>query len=508
MTTNFRFVASHRVATYAFLTALMMLPLQLKAATDALVFVTDSNWDADNAAEIHLMRPDGSAHRRIQTQYPVSSASMNSTGNWFVYTTPGRKELRLAHISGRRDRVLRPLTHVRSRRGPGLVSWSPDGRRIAYTRYFPPNDIGVEVYDTRTRRFVYQDIFAPELRNGVRARIERLLWSPDSQHFAMIALREDVPFSILRFDYQHIIVASPTLGRKVLDINERASSAPEVFAFASNKSLLVHDGSILGRLDIRSQRLQKIVDLSSVFNPHNIAVSPNGRNLLIDANQISATRSVWNELLGTPRGTGSSRNFAFADSRRLAAAFVTPLNNYSDFFPRSTRISTKMPNFEWRSVPSPNLFRAATCWGWVVTLRGSSSADRIIGTDGPDVIAAGPGNDVINSGRGDDVICAGGGNDVVIGGAGQDIVWGDVEINQQNLDEVVDSGNDRLQGGGGIDALYGNNGDDQLNAGSGNDYLSGGDGDDTLDGGIGFDVLDGGDGTDTCVNYLSEKRCE
>lgn len=487
---------------------MLLLPIQLNAATDALVFVTDSNWDADNAAEIHLMRPDGSAHRRIQTQYPVSSASIDSTGNWFVYTTPGRKELRLAHISGRRDRVLRSLSHVRGRRGPGLVSWSPDGRRIAYTRYFPPNDIGVEVYDTRTRRFIYKDIFAPELRNGVRARIERLLWSPDSQHFAMIALREDVPFSILRFDYRHIIVTSPTLGRRVLDINERASSAPDVFAFASDKSLMVHDGTILGRLDFRTQRTQNIVDLSIAFNPHNIAVSPNGRNLLIDANQIGATRSFWNELVGTPKRSEGSRNFAFADSRRLTAAFVTPLNDYSAFFPSSTRISTRMPNFEWRSVPSANLFRAATCWGWVVTLRGSRDADRIIGTDGPDVIAAGPGNDVINSGRGDDVICAGGGNDVVISGAGRDIVWGDVDINHRNLEEVVDSGDDRLQGGGGIDALYGNDGNDQLNAGSGNDYLSGGAGDDTMDGGIGFDIMDGGDGTDTCVNYLSEKRCE
>jgi Ca2+-binding RTX toxin-like protein len=58
------------------------------------------------------------------------------------------------------------------------------------------------------------------------------------------------------------------------------------------------------------------------------------------------------------------------------------------------------------------------------------------------------------------------------------------------------SGNDRIQGGAGSDALFGDEGNDQLSAGGGSDLLHGGLGNDILNGGSGDDVLFGGAGND------------
>jgi Ca2+-binding RTX toxin-like protein len=58
------------------------------------------------------------------------------------------------------------------------------------------------------------------------------------------------------------------------------------------------------------------------------------------------------------------------------------------------------------------------------------------------------------------------------------------------------AGNDRLSGGGGSDCLYGGIGDDLLSGGSGNDRLDGFRGNDVLKGGGGRDRFEGGTGSD------------
>jgi Ca2+-binding RTX toxin-like protein len=59
-----------------------------------------------------------------------------------------------------------------------------------------------------------------------------------------------------------------------------------------------------------------------------------------------------------------------------------------------------------------------------------------------------------------------------------------------------DAGNDNLQGGGGVDALFGGDGYDFLYGQGGNDSLYGGNQDDVLDGGSGNDTLSGDWGND------------
>jgi Ca2+-binding RTX toxin-like protein len=161
-------------------------------------------------------------------------------------------------------------------------------------------------------------------------------------------------------------------------------------------------------------------------------------------------------------------------------------------------------------------------------IRGTASADTILGGGGSETIHALDGNDTVDAGAGNDIVHAGSGNDTVEGGAGNDtlngevgddtlrggdgsdtisggeggdVLWGDAD--HDTLHGGI--GGDTLHGGIGVDTLNGDAGNDLLNGGDDNDTLRGGDdadtlngddGNDTLDGGAGADTLDGGIGTD------------
>ncbi|MGI8683964.1 MAG: Calx-beta domain-containing protein [Acidimicrobiales bacterium] len=137
-----------------------------------------------------------------------------------------------------------------------------------------------------------------------------------------------------------------------------------------------------------------------------------------------------------------------------------------------------------RDVPLNGSQPVITCFGQVVTIRGTPGNDVLTGTDGPDVIDSGGGDDSITAAGGDDVICSGAGNDIVEPGPGDDIV-------------DAGAGNDVVD-----DEGIGS-GDDLIIAGDGNDVVNSGDGDDAVSGGVGGDVLDldesadpAGDGND------------
>ncbi|QRE78352.1 type I secretion C-terminal target domain-containing protein (plasmid) [Methylobacterium aquaticum] len=143
-----------------------------------------------------------------------------------------------------------------------------------------------------------------------------------------------------------------------------------------------------------------------------------------------------------------------------------------------------------------------------ITATGTSTNERIDGSNSRDTLSGGAGNDTLygndgadslSGGTGNDYLSGGNGNDTLSGGDGRDTLYGE-------------AGNDSLDGGSGNDTLYGGTGNDTLNGGTGDDYLqdyegsnslSGGDGDDIFDyvsygtstGGI--DTLSGGAGRDT-----------
>ncbi len=185
---------------------------------------------------------------------------------------------------------------------------------------------------------------------------------------------------------------------------------------------------------------------------------------------------------------------------------------------------------------------------WLAT-PGRSSNDRFFGEAGNDYINADGGNQFMDGGADDDELYAGAGDDVLIGGDGNDVLGGDLYLQSAPFlatydaggyvtnmvfdgnalaGDVVNYGNDILDGGDGDDTLFGGGGDDLLIGGTGNDRLQGdftngyadlrpglrnllaeplsihgndtiygGDGDDLIDGGGGDDVLYGEAGNDT-----------
>lgn len=84
-------------------------------------------------------------------------------------------------------------------------------------------------------------------------------------------------------------------------------------------------------------------------------------------------------------------------------------------------------------------------------------------------------NNLLNGGAGVDHLYGLRGNDILNGNAGNDILNGGL-------------GNDKINGGLGLDILMGNGGNDILNGGDGSDTLNGGTGEDIMAGGAGGDI--------------------
>ncbi|NEO89366.1 MAG: hypothetical protein F6K56_03525 [Moorea sp. SIO3G5] len=116
-------------------------------------------------------------------------------------------------------------------------------------------------------------------------------------------------------------------------------------------------------------------------------------------------------------------------------------------------------------------------------IKGLEGNDTIHGDRGDDLIQGNQGDDKLKGGRGHDDLDGGSGNDTIRGGRGRD-----------DFDGGLD--NDFLQGGRGNDILDGNHGDDTIKGGRHDDILDGGSGDDILNGGRGSDVMTGGQGYD------------
>jgi VCBS repeat-containing protein len=111
------------------------------------------------------------------------------------------------------------------------------------------------------------------------------------------------------------------------------------------------------------------------------------------------------------------------------------------------------------------------------------------------------GDDRFQGGAGIDEVYAGSGNDRVSGGASDDVLYGnagnDVLVGDTGDDRIFGGyGNDILGGGAGNDRLFGNQGHDALHGGEGHDELNGDAGHDQLHGDAGDDRLLGGDGAD------------
>ncbi|NEN89869.1 MAG: calcium-binding protein [Okeania sp. SIO3H1] len=104
------------------------------------------------------------------------------------------------------------------------------------------------------------------------------------------------------------------------------------------------------------------------------------------------------------------------------------------------------------------------------SLEGGTGNDNVDGLAGNDTLSGFGGEDDINGNRGNDRLSGGDGDDRVNGGLGSDIIFG----NNGDDNLIGRLGNDRMLGGNGEDTLSGGQGRDRLNGGAGNDILTGG----------------------------------
>lgn len=161
-------------------------------------------------------------------------------------------------------------------------------------------------------------------------------------------------------------------------------------------------------------------------------------------------------------------------------------------------------------------------------ITGTSTNDKLFGTEANDVFIASGGNDVLEGFEGDDLFVFAGqenGADKVSGGEGVDTIQGSDEADRIGLKRLVRSDSiELIDGLAGEDLIVGNAGKNRLDfsatdlvgitrieAGAGNDFLKGSAGDDVLVGGAGNDKVFGlggddefrfssGDGRDTLIN--------
>lgn len=107
--------------------------------------------------------------------------------------------------------------------------------------------------------------------------------------------------------------------------------------------------------------------------------------------------------------------------------------------------------------------------------------DVVQGDEGDDLLKAGRGRDVLDGGVGNDIVLSGSGTDVVFGGDGADLLYGDgltPDVGAEfglggSVGDPALMDDDYLDGGAGVDRLFGFLGDDVLLGGEGADYLFG-----------------------------------
>ncbi|KAB7615477.1 hypothetical protein F9L33_01545 [Amylibacter sp. SFDW26] len=138
------------------------------------------------------------------------------------------------------------------------------------------------------------------------------------------------------------------------------------------------------------------------------------------------------------------------------------------------------------------------------TILTGDDADTITGGDGNDFIDGGIDADSIDGGDGDDTIIGGEGSDIIDGGEGDDTIFAALDPSfpdalniPDDIDPILNNGDDTVFGGAGNDTVYGDDDNDIIFGGADNDVLFGGIDDDELFGGTGNDILDGGDFSDT-----------
>jgi Ca2+-binding RTX toxin-like protein len=120
-------------------------------------------------------------------------------------------------------------------------------------------------------------------------------------------------------------------------------------------------------------------------------------------------------------------------------------------------------------------------------LEAGSADDHLYGGNGDDLIDGGAGQDWIEGGADSDTLIGGDGSDTIWGGTESDLIAGDLAVVEGDFTTSIfrsiasaAGGNDAINGGDGIDILFGSSGSDTISGNAGQDFIFGDDGKATI----------------------------
>ncbi|GAB2975841.1 hypothetical protein GCM10027076_11730 [Nocardioides montaniterrae] len=325
--------------------------------------------------------------------------------------------------------------------GPGNsgMSWSPDGKDVAYItgrpdgQYVVIDDVA-DGPDTDPRTVTLASA-------GAWCGQDAPTWSPDGTRLAYVLITGD-PYSMSSSDAPtadvHVVNADGTGDHLV------AAGAGDPSWGPGGRIAFTHGGALH---TVRPDGTgDKVVVPSGAWQPRwtaagHLAFETSGGITIANADGSHRHRVV--------SATMNQQPFDVAPDGTAVAYASTAGLKVKDLATGSTRtiadlkcsacvFGASLLSIDWGSAPTIK----HPCGGRPdSTILGTPGPDVIRGTAGPDVISAYGGNDVVRGLGGNDVICGGTGKDKLYGGAGSDLL----RARDGRKDAVLDCGTGRDQ---------------------------------------------------------------
>jgi dipeptidyl aminopeptidase/acylaminoacyl peptidase len=322
-------------------------------------------------------------------------------------------------------------------------AWSPDGRRLAFTRLERTPGAAIIVRDERGRERMVA-AFGNDSQEAA--------WSPDGKWIAFTAGAWGRTIYTIRPDGSDSRVLVP--GELwVFPRSPAWSPDGRSLAFSENRRDIVTGLNDIYLIDRDGSNRRKLTE-----NGSQPSWSPDGKSIVFvrDADLVAIGVDGRDERVLTstpereadPAWSPDGRWIAF--EREGDILLVRP-NGSGEAVVRGTALLESDP--AWRPAAQRLPGKQRPC-----VIRGSSRADVLRGTSYSDLILSGGGRDSIFAGKGDDVVDAGPGPDRLFGELDWDLLNGGL-------------GSDRIFGGAGNDSLASADGEsDLLSGGRGRDF--------------------------------------
>lgn len=408
---------------------------------------------------IAVIHPDGTG-RTVLTEPGAGATDLVpvwSPDGWriaFLRSHDDRFELWVVNADGSGDRMLARTASwydALSMGDPSAPSWSPDGRRIAFTRFADDCCPAYEyVWVVNADGADLRRLTPPE----AQTTFVDPAWSPDGRTIAYYGAYNGrccgrfgvAGWASLALDGQDPAWApagdSIALGRRTRDPD------PDAESYSSKLTLVDSSGGNPVRLtsDNDTDEAEPAWSPDGALIAFERWAAPDQHVLIVGSDgsgEITVSTSTGYRSSGSPTWAPDGTRLAYHQAGDAGAEIWSVNPDGSD----PTRV-TEGSSPDWRPTPTaaPPVI-TPTCHGRFSTIVGTVAGDDLVGTPGRDVIAGRGGRDRIAGRGGRDLVCGGTGDDRARGGAGADLLLGG-------------RGDDFLRGGPGKDRVYGGPGRD------------------------------------------------